>query len=99
MNRYSTTLIIQTESEKRRYASTIFSPVPASVNDRIIRITSAERLDKLALDFYGDATWWPVIASTNQIKRGTLVIPANTRLLIPSAESAEQFLTNISGIR
>ena len=96
MNRYITTQVIQPESGKNRYASTIFSPSPLTTGDRIIRITSAERFDKLALDFYGYATMWPVIASANQIKRGTLVIPANSRLRIPSVESAEQFLNNIS---
>jgi hypothetical protein len=99
MNRYITTSIIKHSTGKRRYASTIFTPLPVNTGDRIIRITSPERIDKLALDFYGNATMWPVIASVNQIKKGTLVVPAGTVLRIPSAEAAELFLNNINGPR
>jgi hypothetical protein len=99
MNRYVTTSILRQPTGKRYFASTIFTPLPVSPGDRIIRITSPERLDKLALDFYGDATTWPVIASANQIKKGTLVISAGTLLRIPSAEAAELFINNINGPR
>lgn len=96
MNRYVATPIITTNNGKRRYASTIFAPLSINTNDRIIRITSTERLDKLALDFYGDATMWPVIASANQIKKGTLIVPSNTILRIPNPEVAQTFINNIN---
>jgi hypothetical protein len=99
MNRYITTPILREPNGKRYLASTIFTPLPTLPGDRIIRITSPERLDKLALDFYGDATMWPVIASVNQIKKGTLVIPSGTLLRIPSVEAAQTFINNINGPR
>lgn len=99
MNRYVTTPILREPTGKRHFASTIFTPLPVLPGDRVIRITSPERLDKLALDFYGDATMWPVIASVNQIKKGTLVIPSGTLLRIPSVEAAQTFINNINGPR
>ena len=99
MNRYITTSIIKDAVGKRRYASTIFTPLPVNTGDRIIRITSPERLDKLALDFYGNATMWPVIASANLIKKGTLVVPTGTVLRIPTEEAAQTFINNINGPR
>jgi hypothetical protein len=99
MDRYITTSIIKQPNGKHRYASTIFTPLPVEPGDRIIRITSPERLDKLALDFYGNATWWPVIASANQVKKGTLVMPSGTSLRIPNEQSAQTFINNINGPR
>ena len=96
MNRYSTTSIIQQQGRKRRLSSTIFNPLAPNTSDIIIRVTSPERLDKLAYDFYKNATMWPVIAVANALGKGTLIVPANTKLRIPSPESAQQFINNIN---
>ncbi len=82
MSRYETTSQIKTESGVRR-ASTTITQIPESDTDRYIQITSIERLDKLAFDFYGDMTMWWVIAAANGIGKGTFLVPTNTTLRIP----------------
>jgi len=96
MNRYSNTPAIKDEMGKRRFATSIFPALTPSTSDILIRTTSIERLDKLAQQFYGDATAWPVIASANPTLRGTLLIPINTRIRIPNADRVQQFLNNIN---
>lgn len=94
MSRYSTTNIIQTESEKRRFASTIIPVFPLRSDDIFIKTTSVERLDKLAYSFYQDAGLWWIIAASNNLRRGSLMIPANTALRIPSKASYQQIVNN-----
>jgi len=84
MSRYIVTDIIKDESGKRRKATTIFPAIPASPNDTYIITTSIDRLDKLANTFYGDVSLWWVIAAANGLGKGTLIVPANTKLRIPA---------------
>jgi hypothetical protein len=98
MNRYSTTKIIKTDSGKRRLETTILPPVNNG-SFILIRTTSTERLDKLAQRFYGDPTAWPIIAEANGIGKGTIVIPPNTRLQIPTINDIDNFLNNINSRR
>jgi hypothetical protein len=99
MNRYLTTQLTTTSNEKRRLQTTIFPTISPNINDFIIRTTSIERLDKLAQEFYSDATAWPVIATANGLGKGTLVIPPNTTLRIPAITNIQDFLTNINSSR
>ena len=99
MNRYLTTQLTTTSTEKRRLQTTIFPTLPPNISDSIIRTTSIERLDKLAQEFYGDATAWPVIATANGLGKGTLVIPPNTTLRIPAITNIQDFLTNTNSSR
>ena len=95
MNRYITSQTILDTNGKRRNSTTIFPNILISPSDVYIRTTSIERLDKLALRFYADASAWPIIASANNIGKGTLVVPINTRLRIPNIIDVQQFLTSI----
>lgn len=97
MNRYLTTSAIKNvTTDKRRLATTIFPVVPASASDIYIRTTSLERLDKLAHQFYGDVTAWPIIAAANGIGKGTLIIPPDTKLRIPVINNIQNYLTQIN---
>ncbi len=99
MSRYSTTSIIKPASGKRRYATTLLPVVPQSVNDTYIRTTSVERLDKLAQTFYGDISLWWVIATANGIGKGTIVVPADTQLRIPSRTDIATLINQKNSIR
>jgi hypothetical protein len=99
MNRYLTTQTTSANTGKRRLQTTIFPTISASINDFIIRTTSIERLDKLAQEFYSDATAWPIIATANGLGKGTLVIPPNTTLRIPAITNIQDFLTNTNSSR
>ena len=72
MSRYSTSKQIKDENGSRRVNTTIVPPVPKSDLDTYIQVTNTERLDKLAYDFYDDASQWWIIAAANGIVTGKL---------------------------
>jgi len=98
--RYSTTTNTQTSSEKYRKSTTIYPVMPINpLTDIYIRVTTPERLDKLAYNFYGDAALWWIIATANNLGKGTLIIPSNTRIRIPSNQNVTDILINTNRTR
>lgn len=96
MSRYTTTPVITDLNSKSRRSTTIISNIPVSSRDIYIKITSVDRLDKLANKFYGNSTLWWIIASANALGKGTIVIPTNTVLRIPDPASVTQIINNIN---
>jgi hypothetical protein len=84
MSRYRKSLIIRDEQRKRRLDTTIIPFIPLDASDVFIVTTSPERLDLLADRFYGDSSKWWIIASANNLGKGTFHIPGNTRIRIPN---------------
>lgn len=99
MNRYATSRIIKSPSNKSRLETTIVPVMPIGDTDTYIQTTSPERLDKLANTFYGSATLWWLIASVNGLGKGTLVVPANSVIRIPSMNNAQQIINNTNNAR
>lgn len=100
MNRYVATKTLKTDSLTRRKATTLFPVIPVDPKtDIYIRTTSTERLDKLALQFYGEQSWWWVIATSNGLGKGTIVIPTDTRIRIPDKNAVMNLLTTINQTR
>jgi nucleoid-associated protein YgaU len=99
MSRYATSRVIANTKEKRYVSSTIVPVMPLSVDDTYIVTTSVERLDKLANTFYGDATKWWVIATANGLGKGTVLVPADSRLRIPSISNVQQVINNLNNLR
>ena len=95
MGRYTTIPIIDTELP-RRYSTRIFPVIPLSAEDVYIITTSTERLDKLALSFYGDASFWWVIAAANGLGKGTLIVQQNVKLRIPSKTLIDNTVTQVN---
>jgi hypothetical protein len=73
--------------------------IPVSDRDTFIITTSIERLDKLAYTAYGDESFWWVLASCNKLGKGTIVVPPNTRIRIPSKQGIEDYITTINAER
>jgi len=94
MSRYNSTPEIQDVNGKRRMASTIVPSFPSSTFDVYIRTTSVERLDNLAYRFYQDSTLWWIIAAANGLGKGSLMVPSNTPLRIPSKSNYQQILNS-----
>jgi hypothetical protein len=99
MSRYSTNNILQDRNGLRRLASTIIPMIPVSSTDTYIQTTSTERLDKLASTFYGDSALWWVIASANGLGKGSIIVPPNSKLRIPTKNNIQQIINNINTIR
>ena len=96
MSRYSTTNVISDSFLRSRRSTTIISEIPLLSTDIYIRVTSVERLDKLANKFYGSSTLWWIIASANAIGKGTIVVPSNTIIRIPDPATVPQIINSIN---
>jgi hypothetical protein len=96
--RYNTTDKTNDINGKRRKLTTILPVVPTSTSDIQIITTSVERLDKLANTFYGDASLWWIIATANSLGKGTIIVPVDTVLRIPSKNKIDDIIiqTNIT---
>lgn len=99
MSRYITNSILQDSVGKRRLGSSIIPIVPVSSADVYIQTTSIERLDKLANTFYGDSTLWWIIAIANGLGKGTIVVPKNSKLRIPSEKNIQQLINTLNNSR
>jgi len=93
-SRYQTAKQIKDKYNKRKVSTVIVPAVPIDENDTYIEITSTDRLDKLAYEFYNDASLWWVIASTNGLGKGTLIVKENTLLRIPPASVIQDLISN-----
>lgn len=81
----------------RRYKTELIA-LPAAADDIIIRITSPDRLDKIAQTFYGDSELWWAIAALNSIK-GSYVVPSNTILRIPNQTRITSYIEQLNTTR
>lgn len=99
MSRYSTNSILSDAAGMRRLESLILPIVPLSKDDVYIQTTSIERLDKLANNFYGDSTLWWIIAVANGLGKGTIIVPKNSKLRIPSDTNIQQLINALNNSR
>jgi hypothetical protein len=61
----------------------IYPDIPLSDNDSYVITTLGDRLDLMALDFYGDTGYWWVIASANSLPGDSLFPPVGMQLRLP----------------
>lgn len=99
MARYKNVKILKNIGEQRKFNTLIIPTFPRTAADTFIRVTSPERLDKLADSFYGDATLWWIIAVTNGLGKGSLHVPANSILRIPANENIQEFINQTNQSR
>ena len=65
------------------YRSTYYSKIPLSDNDRHIIAQEGDRLDRLAVVFYGTPSLWWYIARANNLN--SMNVTAGTKLRVPSS--------------
>ena len=83
MARYSKTEINKTIIHKTAYNTTIYSDIPDSDDDIFIITQEGDRLDNLALQFYGNPNFWWYIAHVNNLSH--MNVEADTSLRIPTS--------------
>ena len=66
------------------FRSTVYTSIPHSENDIYIITRDSDRLDLLAGQYYEDVTLWWVIATANNLGKGTLVVPPGLQIRIPN---------------
>lgn len=96
MSRYTISQI-KTSTGIRRYKTELLALLPAA-DDLVLQITTPERLDKLALEFYGDANLWWVIATLNSVK-GSYMVASNTIIRIPNRDRITSYIEQLNTTR
>ena len=88
MNRYKNTSILRNRQNGALsapyYGQTRYSVPPATANDIYFYSREGDRLDSMANEFYKDVTLWWVIATANNLGKGSFAIPAGKLIRIPS---------------
>ena len=91
--RYQFTPVYKRYDGKNVYRTTYYPIIPESINDTYITASEADYLDSLAKKFYGDESYWWIIAQANNLGKGKLSIPLGKQLRIPGDVS--QILNNL----
>jgi len=100
MSRYRSALTQRdANTEKRKLSTVIISTPPVRSGDVYIRITNVDRLDKLALLFYEDASLWWIIAIANGLGKGTLLVPQGLNLRIPDKTNIQDIINSTNSSR
>lgn len=87
MGRYSDIPEKKNDSGKRVRRSTFMPTIVPSQTDIYIITTVGDRLDLLAHKYYGDVSYWWIIAQANvesNVGKGTMVLPVGIQLRIPT---------------
>lgn len=87
--RYENVQITKDNNDKNQlYETNVYPDVQVSENDNYVITALGDRLDLLALDFYGDMSYWWVIAIANELPGDSLYPPVGVQLRIPSSAIA-----------
>lgn len=84
MERYKYTTILKDNNNKQYYSTVMYPKLKPTINDIYVVSKSGDRLDLYAKKYYNDVTKWVIIASANNIGKGTLSIPPGIQIRIPS---------------
>lgn len=66
------------------YTNNVYPDVPVSADDNYVIAVLGDRLDLLAFDFYGDTSFWWVIASANGLSGDSIYLEPGSQIRIPS---------------
>jgi len=83
ISRYTYAKKGKSKSGERLMESTLYPPIPKSVDDFYLISRPGDRLDLLSQEFYNTPAYWWVIAIANSFIRGSLYIPPNKQIRIP----------------
>jgi len=79
----------QPSTGERYYVNNVYPDIPLSGEDSYVITVLGDRLDLLAFDFYGDTSFWWVIASANALPGDSLYLEPGAQIRIPA---------NLSGV-
>lgn len=66
------------------YTNNLYPDIPLSPEDSYVIAVLGDRLDLLAFDFYGDTSFWWVIASANALSGDSLYLEPGAQIRIPA---------------
>lgn len=71
------------ETKRVTRLATVNYPTFPNQRDVYVIAQQGDRLDNLAMEYFGDESYWWVIARVNNLGKGTLLIPPGMTLKIP----------------
>lgn len=71
-------------SGRKYYVNNLYPDIPMTGEDNYVIAVLGDRLDLLALDFYGDTSFWWVIASANALPGDSLYLEPGSQIRIPN---------------
>jgi hypothetical protein len=74
----------QDSSGEQYYVNNVYPDIPLTNEDDYVITVLGDRLDLLALDFYGDVTLWWIIASANSLSGDSLYLEPGQQIRIPA---------------
>lgn len=83
MKRYDNTIVEKNDGGKRYLSFNKYPKIPNKISDIYIYPSIGDRLDKLALSYYNDESYWWIISIANNIPKDTLNVPPGTQIRIP----------------
>lgn len=69
---------------KEVYKTTLYPNIPENDNDMYVTVSDNQFLDNISKKYYGNESYWWVIALANNITGGKLSVPIGKQLRIPS---------------
>lgn len=82
--RYQNIKVVKNKQEGNQYyTNNIYPQIPLSNDDNYVITVLGDRLDLLAFDFYGDTSYWWVIASANSLPGDSLYLEPGSQIRIP----------------
>jgi hypothetical protein len=94
--RYQFTPVYKRWDGKNVYRTTYYPIIPESIDDTYIIASEVDYLDSLAKKYYGDESYWWIIAQANNLGKGKLSIPLGKQLRIPG--NVSQILNNLKNL-
>jgi len=86
--RYQFTTTEKRYDGKNVYKTTYYPQIPESAEDIYITVSEVDYLDALAKKYYGDESYWWIIASANNLPGYKLSIDTSMQIRIPSNVSS-----------
>jgi hypothetical protein len=84
-SRYTYSKTLTKKDTKKMYLSSVIYPkIKASDDDMYIISDAGDRLDILALKYYGDQNLWWIIATANNLNEASYSITPGIQLRIPA---------------
>jgi len=83
--RYQNIKIVRDETNaNQRYSNNVYPDIPYSEEDSYVITVLGDRLDLLAQNFYGDVSFWWIIASANSLPGDSLYLEPGSQVRIPA---------------
>lgn len=82
--RYQNIKTTKNSSGEQYYVNNLYPDIPLTGEDSYVIAVLGDRLDLLALDFYGDVSFWWVIASANSLPGDSLYLEPGMQVRIPA---------------